>query len=512
MMQNTSSEPLFRTHDADVSVIRREFVHLTGNHFCAVILNQLLYWTLRVKDFDLLLEEERYFEPDCNVLPRCGWIYKTAEELNEETMLGISHPTMRKYLIQLIDQGWIDERAHPTERWNRTTQYRVNVRKVQEDLSKRGLSLPAVYLQAFASSLQKAGATRHTPKTAEIPNVRNLHSSERILQSNENSDEPPTTDPQFSAETPNVRNLHSSVKNLHSNERNLHSNVKNLHSYTYTENTTETINKDHTQRACEIAQNSSTNPMERDEGVCESFEVLEKNPQSQPSHPQPVTQRPSLPIPEAMVRLWRKHVCQEVLEPNKRRSHLLEAALQIHFQRDLRRWEAFCEHVKTVPFLMGKGPNGWHISMDWLLREGNLLKVLERNFDPSEMREQKQVQVATTERELDVRRILDSIKDPVWKKWCSQLAEGVRYNELSMLHKPLSVGDLQLIANARFLECEDERLVWVGSPDQMVLNRIEDLRLDISWVFAKEFPKARAFRTRLISPYFPPSPEGEQYA
>lgn len=258
--------------------------------------------------------------------------------------------------------------------------------------------------------------------------------------------------------------------------------------------------------------------MEKAGGVCETFEkssvdkssvdksLLEKEPQSQ--NP---PQRPSLPIPESMVQLWKKHVCREVLEPNKRRSHLLEAALQIHFQQDLKAWEAFCEHVKTVPFLMGGGPNGWHISLDWLLREGNVLKVLERNFDSPEMREQKQAQVTTTERELDVRRILEGIKDPVWKQWCSQLAEGVRLNELAMLHKPLSVGDLQLIANARFLECEEGRLVWVGSSDQRALNRIEELRLDISWVFAEEFPKARAFRTRLISPYSLPSPEGEQY-
>ena len=81
-----------------VAVIRREFVDLTGDHFSAVVLNQLLYWTQRVKDFDLLLEEERNFNPDFNVLPRHGWIYKTAYELIEETMLKASPPTMRKYL------------------------------------------------------------------------------------------------------------------------------------------------------------------------------------------------------------------------------------------------------------------------------------------------------------------------------------------------------------------------------------------------------------------------------
>ena len=42
-----------------VSLIRQELVTLTGNHSRAVILNQLLYWTQRTKDFSLMVEEER---------------------------------------------------------------------------------------------------------------------------------------------------------------------------------------------------------------------------------------------------------------------------------------------------------------------------------------------------------------------------------------------------------------------------------------------------------------------
>ena len=68
-----------------------------------------------------------------------------------------------------------------------------------------------------------------------------------------------------------------------------------------------------------------------------------------------------------------------------------------------------------------------------------------------------------------------------------------------MLHEPLSLVDLQHIVNARFLECEDEQLVWIGSNDPGVLNAIENLRLQISWVYAKEYPKARSIRTRLDS-------------
>ena len=198
-----------RSQELKVAVIREEFVSLTKDPLIAVVLNQLVYWAQRVKDFDLFLEEERELNPDCNVSPRHGWIYKTAQELTDETMLHISHPTMRKYLKFLIEQEWLEERINPINKWNKTTQYRVNLRKLQEDLFTLGYALPGF----------------------PLPLMKNTQDSEK------------------SEVLPNVKNLHSDVRNLHSNERNLHSNVKNLHSYTYTETTSKTTNREHTQRA-----------------------------------------------------------------------------------------------------------------------------------------------------------------------------------------------------------------------------------------------------------------------
>ncbi len=57
--EEDSSIPSLLSKDAQVSLIRGELVALTGNHFLAIVLNQLLYWTQRVKDFDLMLEEEK---------------------------------------------------------------------------------------------------------------------------------------------------------------------------------------------------------------------------------------------------------------------------------------------------------------------------------------------------------------------------------------------------------------------------------------------------------------------
>lgn len=446
-----------------VSLIRKELVVLTGNHFKAVILNQLLYWTQRVKDFDLLLEEERSFHPECNVSPRHGWIYKTANELIGETMLGISHPTMRKYLRLLVDQGWIDERTHPLNKWNKTTQYRVNLRKLQEDLIAIGLSLPDIYVKSFLSSPQEEEHLSQFPKTCSSketgdvtdskPNPIPLQPNVKNLQSNENGNEPLLDSSCKSEEISNVRNLHSNaenfhsnVKNLHSNVRNLHSNVRNLHSYTYTENTTENKSREHTTRARETA-------------------IL-------------------------MVDLWRRYVNQDPITLTDERKRRLRDLFSLHFQNDLSQWEQFCERVQSSSFLMGEGSRRWRATLDWILIEANLLKVLEGNFDDPEKIEKKKENALQPQRDKERFDILASIEDQIWKDWCSQLCLRVQRNN------PLSLTVLKDISRARFREF-DEKLVWIDCEDQKALNCIEALCFDFLSVVQRTFPKARNIRTQV---------------
>ncbi|KAB2832282.1 MAG: hypothetical protein F9K49_08380, partial [Caedimonadaceae bacterium] len=127
-----------------VSLIRKELVALTGNHSHAVILNQLLYWTQRVKDFDLLLEEEKNCCSNSHEKhhPQHVWIYKTSNDLIKETMLQVNRSTIRRYTNVLVQKGWVYERQNPSNKWDRTIQYRVNLNKIQEDLLDLGQSLP----------------------------------------------------------------------------------------------------------------------------------------------------------------------------------------------------------------------------------------------------------------------------------------------------------------------------------------------------------------------------------
>lgn len=122
-------------------VIKEELVALTGHFFSALALNQFLYWSERTYDFDDFILEEKSRNPNLEIELRHGWIYKTANQLTEELMVGVTHVTMLKYINQLVEKGWLDQRSNPTQKWDRTFQYRPNIHKIQQDLAKLGYTL-----------------------------------------------------------------------------------------------------------------------------------------------------------------------------------------------------------------------------------------------------------------------------------------------------------------------------------------------------------------------------------
>lgn len=133
------------------AVIKEELVALTGNFKKAIVLNQMIYWSERRKDADQFLIEEiermEKYSTDSEIdyridqLNSNGWIYKKAEELSDETMIGVKPKAMREYLKELVDNGWLQERRNPHIKMDRTLQYRVNLLKIQLDLNKLGYAL-----------------------------------------------------------------------------------------------------------------------------------------------------------------------------------------------------------------------------------------------------------------------------------------------------------------------------------------------------------------------------------
>jgi len=122
-------------------VIREDLVALTMDYRAAVILNQLIYWTRRVHDFDKFIQEEYNRNPECNVAYRYGWIIKTAQDLADETMLGLSRQTIRSILKSLIEVGFIEESYLEDNKWDKSTKYRLNLVNLQESLFKLGYPL-----------------------------------------------------------------------------------------------------------------------------------------------------------------------------------------------------------------------------------------------------------------------------------------------------------------------------------------------------------------------------------
>lgn len=124
-------------------VIKEELVELTGNFTLAITLNQLLYWSLRVRDKDKFIHEEvSYNSTNTERNMQYGWIYKTSEELSQEIMIG-SQTTVRRYLKDLVASEFIFERRNPNPKYkyDKTFQYRVNLNKIKKDLNSKGYKL-----------------------------------------------------------------------------------------------------------------------------------------------------------------------------------------------------------------------------------------------------------------------------------------------------------------------------------------------------------------------------------
>ena len=498
------------TWDSKVAIIRKEFVALTGDSDIAVVLNQLLYWSQRVKDYDLLLEEEKSIpyqtlhEEEEQIeeglgsrsFAQYGWFYKSTPELIEETLLCVSRVTMRRYLNVLLERGWIQERGNSQYKWDRTTHYRVNLYQLDKDLKAIGYGLPGFILEESVIGIdenrQKSSMLKNEPSmvqkstfeckenhsslslTDENPQKSSMLKNEpsmvqkSTLECKENRSSLPLADENRQKSSMSKIEPSMVQKSTFECKESEHSSVKKC---TFiTENKTESTNREHTQKA----------------RAHEDKNFYEENFSSE------------------VLEIWNYCLSQGGLVPmgatpeftpahlTDERRRKIYSLLPLYFENDLERWKQLCERVAHSPFLMGHGARRWRVSLDWILVEENLLKVLEGNFDNPVSLEQKQSEMSQTSKEQEIRSVLDAISDPIWKKWCSQLDFSFES------HSYVSLWELKSIANAQFLKIEDDRLAWVGSQDTQVLSRIEGLRLKLLPLVQRTFPTVRNVRTRPI--------------
>lgn len=124
-------------------VLREEFFAITGCLEDAMILNQMCYWSERVKDIDKFLEEEYTMLVDHVPILAHGWIYKSASELTEEMFGAISEKTMNRVLERLVKNNFLRRRVNPNPkyRFDKTYQYRVNFVEILLKLQSKNMPL-----------------------------------------------------------------------------------------------------------------------------------------------------------------------------------------------------------------------------------------------------------------------------------------------------------------------------------------------------------------------------------
>lgn len=186
------------------AVIREDLLSIVGNYKEAIVLNQFIYWSERVDDADKLIEKENEIaknngEPERE--PLYGWMYKTAEELADEVMLGVSAVQMRRYIKALVDYGFIYERKNPKYKWDRTLQYRVNLVAIARALKKNGYQLSDYKIEIpedenYNEELNLHGRSFNSSKNefqtldneGAIPEITNRDYSNNIYSTDKNKD------------------------------------------------------------------------------------------------------------------------------------------------------------------------------------------------------------------------------------------------------------------------------------------------------------------------------------
>ena len=169
-------------------VIKEELVELTGDYRPALILNQFIYWIERMYDADkyILEEKERALKEDMeiNISESKGWVYKTAEELSEELMTGMSKSTIGRYIKQLVEKGYLHQRRNPKYKWDKTMQYRVDLYKVQLDLAKLGYALEGYRLLPNIQIVENVELEEEVESVVETNNLENSFDN-NIISDNE---------------------------------------------------------------------------------------------------------------------------------------------------------------------------------------------------------------------------------------------------------------------------------------------------------------------------------------
>lgn len=167
---NDGTEQLSEPRELKRAWIKEEMVALTGNLIDAVILNHLIGCQARSRQIERFIEEERErlrnIGAELATAPTHGWFYKKSDELSEETMVGLSKSNIRARLKKMIRSGWLMERDNPYIKWDKTKQYRVDLKRIFLDLEAIGYTLDGWLISRISESEPRsAGSEPRSSKT-----------------------------------------------------------------------------------------------------------------------------------------------------------------------------------------------------------------------------------------------------------------------------------------------------------------------------------------------------------
>lgn len=163
--------------------LKEELVKLTGCFIKALILQQFLYWSERVHDFDAFIAEEKLRNPDLEIELRYGWIYKSAKQLHTEVMFGdsLSPQTLKRRLEEIVEAGYLDSRHNPEHGWDRCLQYRPNILKIQIGLQSMGYGLEGYSLAMEENAFLTVRNAFNTEKNQFATVINPIYHSEKAI-------------------------------------------------------------------------------------------------------------------------------------------------------------------------------------------------------------------------------------------------------------------------------------------------------------------------------------------
>ena len=257
-----------KTEKLKRAVIKEEFVALTGNVIQALILNQFLYWTDRLRDLNKFIKEENerainegklenIFE---NESFKHGWIYKSAKELNEELMLSIHSNTLNRHLKSLVEKGFLEQRHNPKYKWDRTWQYRVNIPKIKLELKKLGYVLQGY---KFIEEIKES-------ENANLQNEKSIHqNSEWIHQNGE-------------LKQKNTKSKHQNSKSIHQRSETIPEITPKTTSEIISETTSKKSNSAFTKKEKSLGNTTNKNPNSFSNENVNSFTPKNNSPSYKP--------------------------------------------------------------------------------------------------------------------------------------------------------------------------------------------------------------------------------------